>query len=205
MKLIPRSFGSIITFALVTVPSVAFAAPPTPGVDPCGRIGGCSTNGQELIGILIQNTASVFVSVAAGLSVLFIVVGGFQLILGFGNDGMITKGKHSVYYALGGFALALSSQAIVSFVLNSAYAGGLATAVDNPALAVMRVMVDTMLNVFNAVFVAIIVIAGTRMVINHGKQEDITSSRSTLKHAVIGAALVNIARALVHIILTAGF
>ncbi len=204
MKVFPISSNvskfSILAGALALVPATTFAF-----VDPCQKIGGCSTNAQGLISLGIQNTAAVFISVAAGAAVLFVVTGGVQMLLSFGNDSMISKGRNSIIFALGGFALTLASQAIVSFVISRSISGGLAVASANPALALMRVAVDGMLSVFNAIFVVVAVGAGLRMIVGHGKSEEFTKAKTMLIYAVAGAVAINIAKALVNVILNAGF
>lgn len=195
----------LFAFLLGTFPQVALAAPPAPGIDPCSTIGGCSLSGGGIIALVIQNTAALFVSIAAGASVLFVVVGGFQMLLSFGNDSTVTKGKNSVMFALGGFALVLAAQAIVSFVVNNAIGGGLVLATVNPAVSLMGVAVRMMLSVFNVAFALVAIGSAIRMVVAHGKSDEFGKARSALIFSIVGAVIVNVARALVNIILTAGF
>lgn len=194
----------VIAIALL-LPSLAAAQPPQPGVDPCGSIGGCSTNAEGIIAVASQNTAALLVAIAAGASVLFVVYGGFQMLISFGDESAVTKGRNAVLFALGGFALTLSAQAIVSFVISRAFQADLQNAADNPGLAVMAAAVGLMMSVFNIVFVIIALGAGFRMVLGHGQSDEFNKARTTLIYAVIGAIVINVARALVNVVLTAGF
>lgn len=194
----------LIAIALL-LPSVVAAQPPQPGVDPCAGIGGCSTGGTLIMSAAVQNTAALFVSVAAGASILFVIVGGFQMLTSFGNESNSTKGHNTVLFALGGFALTLSAQAIVSFAINSAFSTNLQNSDANPALGLMFTVVDIMMGVFNIIFVIIAIGAGLRMILGHGQSDEFTKARSTVIYAIVGAVVINVARALVHVILTAGF
>lgn len=190
---------------ILLIPSLAVAAPPQPGVDPCAGIGGCSTDGVLIMSTAVQSTAALFVAVAAGASILFVVVGGFLMLLSFGNESTSTKGRNSVIFALGGFALTLSAQAIVSFIINSAFSTGLQNSAANPALGLMATAVYIMMSVFNVIFVLIMIGAGFRMVLGHGKSDEFSKARNTLIYAIVGAVVINVARAIVNVILTAGF
>ena len=195
----------LLSLGLLILPTSVLAQPPQPGVDPCSGIGGCERNGQALIGLAVQNVAAVFVAVAAGAAVLFVVVGGFQMLISFGNESTATKGRNSVIFALSGFALTLAAQAIISFVVNCAFAGNIHLTSTNPALTLMATAVNIMMSVFNVVFALVAIGAGFRMVLGHGKSDEFTKARSTLLFAIIGAVVINVARALVNIVLTTGF
>src|SRR3989339_1448153 len=124
----------IFVFGLLFAPVAAIAAPP--GIDPCWTLGAgfCdSAAGQSVIDDGIVRTGLLFAGLAGAAAVLFAVIGGAQLLLSFGDESKITKGRNSMIFALGGFALVLASQAIVSFVVASAGAGGVYTA-RNPVL-----------------------------------------------------------------------
>lgn len=190
---------SIIGLLLYTLPTAVQA------IDPCATIGGCQANAQTFIfPTAINNVAALFVAVAAGASVVFVVYGGFLMLLSFGDESRVTKGRNSVIFALGGFALALASQAIISFIVNTSAANSLHTASGNPALALMKVAVDVMLGVFNTVFLLVAVTAGIRLVVGSGKSDQFGKAKTQLIFAVAGAIVINVARALVNIVLTAG-
>lgn len=52
-------------------------------------------------------------------AVLFIIIGGFQLIFSFGNKEQIQRGKRTILYAIIGLLIALLSQSIVVFIFQA--------------------------------------------------------------------------------------
>ncbi|MDD5623129.1 MAG: hypothetical protein PHI23_00245 [Candidatus Peribacteraceae bacterium] len=166
--------------------------------DPCvGVPGGCSP--ENYLPRIVPVVGQVLVGFAAGGAVLFVVFGGFQMIMNFGSDP--TKGKMTVVYALCGFALALSSQAIVTFV-NSRAAPLEGASV--PQIELMGAMVSAMLNVFNVTFVVMVVYAGFQLIISYGKSSDFEKAQTMLIWAVVGALVVNAGHALVNAVLGLG-
>lgn len=191
-------------FCGVIAASAAVAAP-YPGVDPCTYLGyhcGTSTAGV----ITMVNTAIVaiatFLAVGGGaLAVLYAVIGGFQILLSYGDDSKYARGKTSVIWALIGFGLVLGSQMIVNFVADQA-----TTAAGHPAsplLGLMNIVVESILGLLNVFFVIIIMAAGIRAIISRGKQEDYTQSKRAVGYAVAGALIINLARALANAVLSA--
>lgn len=55
--------------------------------------------------------------ILAAIAVLIIVIGGFKFVLSEGNPENTTKARNTIIYALIGLSIALSAEALVSFVL----------------------------------------------------------------------------------------
>lgn len=195
----------ILSFAaFLLAPVLAYAAP---GVDPCGvlGVGYCDASlGEGIINTGISQTGLLFAGIAGGAAVLFGVIGGAQMLLSLGNDSQVTKGRNALIFALGGFALVLASQAIVSFSVANASAAGLHTST-NPFVTLMASIVAIMLRVLNSVFVIVMVAAGIRMIISHGKSDEFNKAKQTLIFAVAGAFVINVAHTLVRGIFATGF
>lgn len=60
----------------------------------------------------------IMMSILGGLSVLFIVVGGFQYVLSAGNEESAGKARKTITYAIIGLVVALLSFAIIAIVQN---------------------------------------------------------------------------------------
>ena len=187
---------------LMLAPVAAFAA--LPPVIPCSF---CDVSlGNSIINNGIAQLGLFFAGLGGGAAVLFGVIGGAQVLLSFGDESKITKGRNSLIFSLAGFALVLASQAIVSFTVASAgnaaleVAGGV-----NPLLSLMTGIVGALLTALNSLFVLVMVVAGVRMVIGHGKQEEFGKARQTLIYAIVGAFIVNVSHALVSGVLATGF
>lgn len=143
----------------------------------------------------------VFLSIAGGVTVLFVVWGGAQMIVNFGDESAITKGRQNVIQGIIGFAVVLVSQAVITFVANRS--AGIEFS-ENPFLDLMQLGVNVILAVFNIVFVAVMVFAGFRMVIGRGEQDEFGKAKTTLTGAILGAVLVNTAYAFVKAVISIG-
>lgn len=60
----------------------------------------------------------IMMSILGGLSVLFIVIGGFQYVLSAGNEESAGKARKTITYAIIGLVVALLSFAIIAIVQN---------------------------------------------------------------------------------------
>lgn len=190
---------SLVAFRLLSLfVSTAFAA--APAQNPCvGVPGGCAPVNVAVQ--VIPVIGSLLVGFAGGGAVIFVVIGGMQMILSMGDDGAGNKGKTSILYALGGFMLALASQAIVTFVHTRA--SPLAAA-PTPHLDFMAAVVSAILSILNVAFIGIVIYAAIRMVIAWGKSEGYQKALNMLLWAVIGTLIINAANAIVHGILNLG-
>ncbi len=150
--------------------------------------------------------ASIFITTAAGLSVLMVVFGGIRLIVNFGDESAIAQGRSAITYSLIGFAVSLAAQSIVSIVvLRSVQVYNLSTTGGVPVqIALMNQIVDLMLTVFNIVFVGIAVYAGIMLVLKHGSADQLGKTKTILMWAVIGALIVNGSAAIVNAVLNLG-
>ncbi|MDD5041540.1 MAG: hypothetical protein PHX87_04285 [Candidatus Peribacteraceae bacterium] len=183
-------------FSLLATTALAAA----PAQDPCvGVPGGCAP--VNMITPLIPVIGSLLVGLAGGGAVLFVVIGGIQMILSAGDDGAGNKGKMSMIYALGGFMLALASQAIVTFVHTrvSPLAGA-----STPHLDFMAVAVSAVLSLLNVAFIGIVIYAAILLVIAWGKQDAYHKSMNMILWAIIGTLIINAANAIVHAVLNLG-
>ncbi len=169
-----------------------------PGANPCTFIGGCTPT--NVVANAIPFIANLFIAVAAGAAVLFVVVGAFLMVIGFGDEGSIAKGKHAIVYALVGFGLVLLAQTIVAYLASADMFGGLFMTPE-PIFEFMRIAVRAMMVIFNAVFAVVMVLAGYRMAFARGSADEFNSAKSMLIWAVVGAVVINVAHALVNAVL----
>ncbi len=57
--------------------------------------------------------------IIAVLGFLFFVIGGFQLLTSAGNDEKVSQGKSTLFWAIVGMALALTSYVMIDFVVGA--------------------------------------------------------------------------------------
>ncbi|MGH7238042.1 MAG: Mbov_0395 family pilin-like conjugal transfer protein [Candidatus Saccharimonadales bacterium] len=65
----------------------------------------------------LTNLMNLLFAAVGGLSVLFIVIGGFRYILSAGDPQDAAQAKNTIIYAVIGLIIAISAYAIVNFVL----------------------------------------------------------------------------------------
>ncbi len=83
--------------------------PTTPGND--------AKREEQYFGMeLLPKVTQVVVGIGAATSVLFVIIGGIEILTAYGNDDRITSGKKTVTYALIGLVIATLSYAIVSII-----------------------------------------------------------------------------------------
>ena len=85
----------------------------------CGHDVACPT-GLPVVdagGDQLQQILQIVFGIAGALAVLFIVIGGLRLVLSQGSPQDTAKGRSTIIYALVGLLVAITGEAIVSFVL----------------------------------------------------------------------------------------
>ena len=160
----------------------------------CDFVGiNCSSDPGDTMASFISKIGIALVEVVAGLAILFVVIGGAFMVMNFGNETQIEKGKKSVYFALGGFSLAILSQAIISFVVARTKDIG---EVD-PHLEIMRVIISSMLGIFNGVFALMMLYYGFKLVLARGQSSELDAVKKGVFWTVSGAIVVNLSYALI--------
>ena len=176
------------------IPAAAAQSGPCRGIADCGI-------GVNPLPAFIFWAAAVLLEVSSGLAVVFVVVGGAHLVLNFGNESTSDKGRKAVIYALIGFAIALSSQAIISFIV----ARTQTISISEPHLDLMRITVDAMLFVFNVAFALVMIYYGYKLLIARGQQSELDTVKKGIMYTVMGAIIINLSYALVRAVSNLGF
>ncbi len=98
-----------------------------PPIFPAGsaeRVGGVkiphNTAGADetvfLANYLLPNIATIIIGIVGGLALIFVIVGGLQLLTSYGDPEKAKKGKQTIIYALAGILIAVLSYAIVAII-----------------------------------------------------------------------------------------
>lgn len=109
------------TLCLLALPFVAFASLQT-GLDDIGRIfpqGGIA--GAKTLGGpfgLIAYVVRILLTLAGGIAVLFVIVGGYQYVTSAGNEEQAEKGKKTVINAIIGIIVVVLSYVIINVIVN---------------------------------------------------------------------------------------
>jgi hypothetical protein len=163
----------------------------------CGNLPGCGSGPTNVLFYsTLPTVVGLLIRLAAGGAVVAIVVAGTELLLK-SSDEAATSAKKAIMYAFGGLGLAIAAAPIVGFVTTENYGqsnsgdllfgnGGVLTS------AVRIIMV-----LFDAGFVMVIIIAGIRMAMSSGNADEFKRGGTMIKWAIVGAVIVNLARALV--------
>ena len=165
------------------------------GITAATAISGVGTNtpAQTII-----NVTSVAASYVGTFALAVIVIAGFYLILGFGNESSKETAKKIILYAAVGIAIvALASNIVALFQ-------ALPTGVDVTGGLELRPRILTIINLmFNYVAVILLVvifIAGLIMLTSGGDEGRKDSARKIIIYAVIGTAVIVFAKALANAI-----
>ncbi|MBU0458757.1 hypothetical protein KJ652_01650 [Patescibacteria group bacterium] len=167
----------------------------------CDFLSNCGAD--NVLATAIPVIANLLISVSAGASVLFVVVGAFLMLLSMGEEGQISKGKMSIIYALIGLCITLMSQVIVRFVATKfmGLSYGSTDPDPQPIFDFMTLAVSAMVVIFNSVFALMLVYAGFRMAFARGNADEFNKSRGILIWAIVAAVIVNVAYPLVNAVL----
>jgi hypothetical protein len=87
----------------------------------CGASTGCDT-GLPVVSASstqVQQILQIVFGILSALAVLMTVIAGFRYVIAQGNPQEITKAKNTIIYSLVGLVVALTAEAIVTFVLGS--------------------------------------------------------------------------------------
>lgn len=169
---------------------------------PCATIGlaGCGGPSNVIAESVLPQIALFFLRVAGGLSLVFIILAGIQMMIAWGDDSKISTQKKAIVNAMIGLVLAVLSQAFVSAVATYDYSIGNAN--DAVVGGVLVYVVDIMLSLVNVVFVIMVILIGIRMVMSQGKTDEFNAGRRGLLWAISGAVIINISHTLVRVVLT---
>lgn len=140
IKTIKRLIASVSVLGLLIAPAVAMAAPVAvyaAGADDCGGIQTClgggvtatdpnstsdQLNANERVTGIAQTVIKIFSWVVGIISVIMVIVGGFQYVTSGGDSGKVTTAKNTIMYALIGIVIVALSQLMVNYVLAKALA-----------------------------------------------------------------------------------
>ena len=179
------------------LPFIASAATP-PQVN-CQGLPGCGGGMHDPTSIFTTGIPLIITllltAVAAG-AIIGIIWAGILMLTALGDEGKITKAKHSIGYSLAGLALAMSAESLVSYIVTEDWGqqgGGTGEFMTSIGLAV----VDTGVAVFNGLFVIIIIYAGMRMLMARGKSDEFHKAVNIIRWAVIGAIVVNLSKVII--------
>ena len=155
---------------------------------------GCGSGPANIFQSTLPNLAVFMLQIATGLSVLFIIWAGVQMVLSLGDEGKIGQQKTGIFYSLAGLFTAITSQLIVSYVVTHNWgqnAGG------NLPINVIAGAASALLLLFNGLFVLAILYYCMRMLMAAGDSGAFNTARTGLTWSIVGAVIVNLANALV--------
>lgn len=178
--------------AIGLVPAIAHAGTVVPST-PCDGLVGCGGGASH---VLLENAglfADLLLQIAAGLTVLFIVWSGFNMIIAFGDESKTSQFKNGVINALGGLGIVIVAQVLTSFVGTQDYNLG-ATVLP---VGLIGAAVEILITLMNVAFVIAIILGGLRMVYAQGKSDEYNKGKQTVTWCVVGAIIINVANALV--------
>jgi hypothetical protein len=112
-----------LAIALVAVALVSFVgnkiggAPVGPGGAVAGQVDVGSLPNTAATGATVKVILSIVFGIVGALSLLFITIGGFRYVISQGDPQTVSKAKNTILYAIIGLVVAISAQAIVTFIV----------------------------------------------------------------------------------------
>ncbi|MDB4978620.1 MAG: hypothetical protein JWM56_806 [Candidatus Peribacteria bacterium] len=179
----------IAAMLALLVPSVAAAQ----FYIPCTDLPGCGSGPKDLTPTVVTTVVSVLLQVITSAALGYIIYAGIQTLFSQGDDGKADKARWGIVYALGGLGLAITSGTIISLVGSQTWGTG------DPfgPTGIVSTGITAAVRLFNVAFAIVVVLAGYRMVTAQGKSDEFNKALAAVKYAIMGAIMVNIAKALV--------
>lgn len=117
----------VTTFTFIASP--AFAALGDGGTAPIGGSGGGITNPLEQGGIntasdLLKKVINFMLGLVGFIALIALITGGARMIVDFGNEEQVKKGKTTILWAVIGLLVVLLSYAIINIVTGEILGGG---------------------------------------------------------------------------------
>jgi hypothetical protein len=201
-KFLPRSASAATAFFGLCMASMAHAAfytggGITAGVNAATTISGVGNATPEQT---ILNVTSVATTYVGTLALAVIVIAGFYLILGFGNETSKETAKKIILYAAIGIVIVALANEIVA-LFRAAPTGN-----DVSGILELRPRIVTIINfIFKYVamiLLVVIFIAGLIMLTSGGDEARRDSARKIIIYAIIGTVIIVFAKALAKAIVT---
>lgn len=165
-----------------------------------------SVNIDELndIWVIVLNGIEILLQVVAYAATGYLVWAGIRYMKSRGDPSMIASAKSTIFNAVIGLGIGLSSVAIVRFI-STKLSGG-TTAFGIPEVSLSPATVATLMNtaVFplaGVVCVIFIIIGGYQYTLSNGDSNAVTKAKNTILYAVVGLVVVMVSFGIVQLIL----
>lgn len=138
------------------------------------------------------------------LSGIFVIIGGLYMILHLGNDERYETGKKAVMAALGGLAIGMFSDNLVTYVIGEQYYDVTPSTLFGGEDTVLGIIFATrriVFTFFNLILISAVIFNAMRMVLSRGNEEQYHKAVAGFFYGAIGAIIINIADRLVNAVL----
>jgi cytochrome bd-type quinol oxidase subunit 2 len=157
--------------------------------------GSSAFGGSTGLNVVVNAIINVFTSYVGLLAVAVIIIAGFYLILGLGNDSSKETAKKIVLYTAIGIVLILLANVIVAFFQ------GLPTGTNTSGIYdVILTILKTVLSFVGLIAVVVIVIAGIMLLVSGGEEGRKDTAKKIIMYAIIGLIVIILASAIVRFI-----
>ncbi|MFA5300987.1 MAG: hypothetical protein WC389_22570, partial [Lutibacter sp.] len=65
----------------------------------------------------LNNIINILTAASGTTALIFLIIGGYYFIFSFGNEEMVTKGKHTLLYSSIGLIIIISAYVIVKYII----------------------------------------------------------------------------------------
>jgi len=144
----------------------------------------------------IENLTGIVLGIIGLLSILFLIIGGYQYITAAGSPEKIQKAKSTILYSIIGLVVALLAGSITGFV-QPIVSGW--TSSFQPQTIITSIIQTTLL-FFAGLAVLFIVVGAYQYITSAGNPEQIEKAKKTLSGAIAGSLIVLLSRAIVDLV-----
>jgi hypothetical protein len=135
----------------------------------------------------VQSVAQLMFGLAAGLSVVFILLSAIRFSISSGDTQKIATARRSIIYSVTGLVISMSAYIITAFIQGRARA--VANTATNPLFGqdgIITTLINTMSYAVGVISVIMLIIGAMRYVTSAGVAASAQAARNTILYAIIG-------------------
>lgn len=156
-----------------------------------------SVSGEELAINFILGAVRIVRTLVGAVALIMGVIYGFKLVIGRGQEDIISKQKANFLYALMGFVILIISENIAQ-IFNPERATADALIDFGAARDQLRDIVDYIKWLLGSIIVLFMAISSIKMITAHGEEEKITQQKRNLTWSLMGMLLILLASNIVN-------
>jgi len=171
-------------------------------MDDFAQLQGVSIPRVSLDGSSVQNAVDFMLQLAAGLSLIYVIIAAVRLTTSSGDPQAVAAGRKTIIFAIVGLLISVMGLVVTSIIQTEAarIAGS-----SDPFFGgdgIVTVVVEKLSFAVGVASVIMLIIGGLRYITSGGQPQSAQAARNTIIYAIIGLVVAFIAQMLVSFVLT---